>query len=70
MKLHKAIREILLRSGRPMTTTEIADELNKINLYQKKDGSKITSYQVHGRTKNYPLLFDRNGSTVSLAKPI
>lgn len=49
-----------------MTTREIAAELNKKQWYKKKDGSAITPYQIHGRTKNYSLLFLREGSMVHL----
>jgi hypothetical protein len=49
-----------------MTTTEIADELNKNKWYAKKDGSAIAPFQIHGRTRNYAHTFNRNGTTVSL----
>lgn len=49
-----------------MTTQHIADELNKNCWYKKKDGSKIQAFQIHGRTRNYANIFDRDGSTVSL----
>jgi hypothetical protein len=67
MTLHAAIEKLLHESGRPMTTKEIADRLNKNNWYPKKDGSKITDFQIHGRTRNYSQLFKRNGAMVSLA---
>ena len=67
MTLHDAIEKLLIQTGRPMTTSEIANGLNKNKWYQKKDGSTIDPFQIHGRTKNYPQLFNRNGSTVSLA---
>ncbi|WP_309080716.1 GIY-YIG nuclease family protein [Zhihengliuella sp.] len=66
MTLHEAINEILLETGRPMTTTEIAAEVNARGAYKKRDGSPVTPFQIHGRTKNYPRLFSRSGSTVSL----
>lgn len=66
MLLHEAIEKVLIQKGRPMSTGEIADELNKNLWYQKKDGSKIKAYQIHGRTKNYDHLFDRDGSIVFL----
>lgn len=66
MTLHEAIEKLLLQTGQSMTTTEIATELNKNKWYQKKDGSLINPFQIHGRTKNYPQIFNRNGSTVSL----
>lgn len=66
MTLHEAIEKLLRQIGRPMTTQQIADELNKNGWYQKKDGSKIQAFQIHARTKNYANIFDRAGSTVSL----
>ncbi|MBQ4915276.1 hypothetical protein J8L85_12560 [Maribacter sp. MMG018] len=67
MTLHEAIQQILLKYNRAMTTQELADALNKTKLYVKKKGSPIiTAYQIHGRTKNYPHLFDKTGSLVSL----
>ena len=66
MTLHEAIEKLLLQKGQSMTTQQIADELNLNNWYQKKDGSKIIAYQIHGRTKNYANIFNRNGSIVSL----
>jgi len=66
MKLHEAIEKLLRHVGRPMTTQQIAYELNRNGWYQKKDGSEITAYQISGRTKNYDHLFNKNGSTISL----
>jgi hypothetical protein len=68
MTLHEAIIIILQEKGGEMSTSDIARELNKRNLYSKKDGSEITDFQIHGRTKNYPKLFTRNGSKVGLVK--
>ncbi len=66
MTLHDAIEKLLRQTGRSMTTTEIAAALNKNQWYQKKDGSAITGFQIHGRTRNYSQVFNRDGSTVSL----
>jgi hypothetical protein len=69
MKLHEAIKKLLIEFGRPMTTNEIAEELNNNRWYVKQDGSKITGFQIHGRTKSsgsYSHLFKRNGLHVSL----
>ena len=67
MTLHEATEKLLKQAGQPMTTQQIADELNKNGWYQKKDGSKITAFQIHGRTRNYANIFNRDGSTVSLS---
>ena len=45
-----------------MTTQQIADELNKNGWYQKKDGSKIQAFQIHGRTRKYANIFNCYGS--------
>jgi len=67
MTLHEAITIILREHrGSPMTTRTIADELNRRKLYSKKDGSPISDFQVHGRTRNYPHIFSRTGSRVGL----
>jgi len=66
MTLHEAIIQVLKQKGSPMTTQEIANALNKNGLYSKRNGSSITAYQIHGRTRNYGHLFNRNGNEVSL----
>ena len=66
MTLHEAIIQVLKTAGRPMSTTEIADKLNHNGLYRKRDGSAISAFQIHGRTRKYSHLFDRDGSMVSL----
>ncbi len=66
MTLHEAIVQLLKTENRSMTTQQIADELNRTKAYQKRDGSLISDYQIHGRTRKYPHLFDRDGSLVSL----
>lgn len=66
MTLHEAIEKLLEQTGGPMTTSEIASELNKNGWYRKKDKSLIEAFQIHGRTKNYPVIFGRDGSTVYL----
>lgn len=68
MTLHEAIEELLRQTGRPMTTRQIADGLNKNGWYQKKDGSTIQPFQIHGRARKYPNIFDRDGPTVSLIR--
>ena len=67
--LHDEIRTILLANGNAwMTTSEIATEVNQRNRYRKRDGSQVTDFQIHGRTRNYPNLFEREGSKVRFRK--
>jgi len=66
MTLHEAIEKLLKQKGRSMTTHEIAEELNRNKWYTKRDGSLITAFHIHGRTRNYSHLFKRDGSMVAL----
>lgn len=66
MTLHEAIEQVLIREKRAMTAVEIADALNKNSWYSKKDGSVIRSTQIGARVKNYPHLFRKEGSLISL----
>ncbi len=67
MTLHQEIEVILREHGNNwMTTTEIAAAVNRRGNYRKRDGSAVTPFQIHGRTKNYPRLFERSGGSVRL----
>jgi len=66
MTLHEAIEQLLIKEKRVMSFVEIADALNKYSWYSKKDGSAIKSNQISARVKNYPHLFNREGSMVTL----
>ena len=63
--LHEEIRNILIANDNAwLTTHEIAEQVNRRGRYRRKNRSKVTDYQVHGSTKNYPDLFERKGSLV------
>lgn len=66
MTLHEAIQALLQETQRPMTTKEIAAEINARGSYKKRDGSPIATSQIDLRTRNYPQYFEKNGSTVTL----
>ena len=66
MTLHEAIIKVLQQKGRTMTTQEIADELNINGSYSKRNDSLITDFHIHGRTRKYSHLFNRDGIRVSL----
>lgn len=65
--LHNELVRLLQEQGW-MTTTELADQVNAAGRYEKKDGSAVTAFQVHGRTRNYSDLFERDGSRVRLRR--
>ena len=65
LTLHEEIRDILEREGnRWMTTSELADRVNHRGRYRKRDGSSVSRFQIHSRTRNYSRLIGRNGSLV------
>ena len=67
--LHAEIARILHDHGnRWMTTIEIAAAVIDADRYTKTDGSAVTDFQIHGRTKTYPDLFERDGARVRLAQ--
>jgi len=52
LKLHEAIIVVLInKSNRVATTEEIAKEINKRDLYKKKDLSEVEAGQIKLRTK-------------------
>lgn len=64
--LHEELVAILREQGTAMSTRELAAAVNRRGRYRKRDGTLVTDFQIHGRTKNYPKLFERDGSTVRL----
>lgn len=67
--LHEEVAAILSESAREwMTTAEIAGEVNRRGRYHKRNGSLVSPYQIHGRTRNYSALFERDGSRVRLRR--
>ena len=52
LKLHEAMAVVLLtQEGKKATTEWIAKEINRRELYQRKDGQSIPDYQIMQRVK-------------------
>lgn len=66
MTLHKEIVQILKEAGKPLPTSQIADLVTDRKNYTKSDGSEISPFQIHGRTRNYTNLFLRKKTLVGL----
>jgi hypothetical protein len=67
LTLHEAMTIVLSDGGNEwMTTRELADEINRRDLYRKRDGSPVESNQIHARAKNYEHLFDKDRQLVRL----
>ena len=66
--LHEELAKILRARGNAWTSTkDLAAEVNRRGRYEKRDGSAVTAFQVHGRTRQYSRMFERDGSRVRLA---
>ena len=67
LTLHEALAVLLQENGNDwMTVRELTNQVNARGLYQKRDGSPVETNQVHARTKNYPQVFEKQGSRVRL----
>ena len=67
LTLHEALAHVLRERGNEWTSArELADEVNTHGLYVKRDGRPVEVNQVHARVKNYPQLFEKNGSQIRL----
>ena len=63
--LHNAVQRILMDNENSwMTTREIADRVNNEGLYKKKYGAAVSARKIHGWTRNYPHLFERDRRNV------
>jgi hypothetical protein len=67
LTLHEAIARVLNDNGNSwMTVRALAGEVNRRQLYRKRDGSPVEPNQIHARTKNYTALFEKDGPRVRL----
>ena len=57
--LHEAMQLVLKESNRPMTARELADEINKRNLYTRGDGELLPTNQICARARKYQQLFEK-----------
>lgn len=67
MTLHEAIERVLLHANSPMTPRDIADEINKLDLYRRGDDEPLRGGQISARVKNYPLYFFKENGLVHLS---
>lgn len=66
MTLHEAIQQALLKTGKAITASEIAEVLNANSWYSKRDGSDIKSSQVGASVKSNIHLFSNTNGLIGL----
>ena len=71
MNLHNAIIQVLKKAGTPLSCRDIADIINKDQLYKKRDLSPIKGGQISARINQYPYLFkvDRTSKPILVSLP-
>ncbi|MEY8586429.1 HTH domain-containing protein [Phocaeicola sartorii] len=71
MNLHDAIIQVLNKVNTPLSCQDIADIINKNQLYKKKDLSPIKGGQISVRINKYPCLFkvDRTNKPMLVSLP-
>lgn len=71
MNLHDAIIQVLREMGTPLSCRDIADIINKTQLYKKRDLSHIKGGQISARINQYPYLFkvDRTSKPMLVSLP-
>lgn len=57
MTLHEAIQELLIFSEGPQTSIEIAEKINSLQIYKRKDGQPVSATQIAARVNQYSQLF-------------
>jgi hypothetical protein len=67
LTLHEAMAQVLeSQGGAEMSAREIAEKVDRLGLYRKRDGTAVDSAQVHARARNYSNLFDRTSAGISI----
>ena len=65
--LHAALELVLRENGnRWMSVPDLADEINRRNLYRMRDGSRVERSQIHARVNVYSDMFEKDGAMVRL----
>lgn len=65
--LHEAMRSVLLsHEGRPMPARQLANDIARLGLYERRDGTRADYQQILARARKYPKLFGVSRDGVSL----
>ena len=67
MRLEDAMVYVLATAGRGMTTTQIAEAINRERLHIRVDGNLVTDRQVYAAVCRNPNVFVKDGGRILLA---
>lgn len=69
MTLHRAMEMVLREApGRMLRAGDLAAHINERRLYRMRDGRPVEAQQIHARTNNYPHLFTKRGTFITLVE--
>jgi hypothetical protein len=69
LTLHNAMRLVLEEHHNQwMTVRQLAEEINRRGLYEKRDRTPMDPSQIHARANKYPRMFEKNGADVRLSR--
>ncbi|HJC52193.1 MAG TPA: hypothetical protein H9933_02450 [Candidatus Alistipes merdavium] len=68
LTLHEAIAVVLQEGAK--TPRELAEEINRRNLYRRKDGRPLPVNQVSARIRAYGYLFEKTGKMITLKQTL
>lgn len=68
--LHQEMLELIRTASSPLSSSDIAAEVNKRNLYRRKDNKPVPAGQIRARANNYSKLFELDGPLISLKKKV
>ena len=68
MYLHDALRMTLRKAGRSLTSSDLAEIVNRLRLYERKDERLVPARQVSARVRKYPGIFtvDKTSSRIMI----
>ncbi|WP_244127334.1 HNH endonuclease [Burkholderia gladioli] len=69
LTLHDAVVEVLMAAAGPLPARIVADEVNRLGRYVRRDGAPVDAGQITARTHNYPHLFTVADGLIALYSP-
>ncbi len=71
LTLHEAMATVLKDApGGMMRAGDLAAQINGRGLYRMRDGRPVEAQQIHARVGQYPHVFDKQGTFITLSSPV
>lgn len=70
LTLHAAMERVLREAGHSMRSRELADTINVMGLYHRRDRSPVPAGQITARAHRYPAIFKRTSAGVGLQRMV